>query len=314
MFAHDIERSNELIFDKVKNAVVNLLDRNKVGDAVPDATKEFYKPCVTIPVDGMNVSEPPWGWSPREVEAAQIEAERKQFYNPGTPYAPRILGYYPAKANGEGRYFAPSDPGNIPTYDVPFDTAPELVRTGTTANYRTIHLQRLANPLLPWNPPPGQFYDSTDDPTNAATHAQHDMHKPNLPVNPYLTVDTSSVDLTAFNGVSNAEGNYQDRGGPGQPNPPGGGGITVGKTVQSQLGQFRPWVPVEANDFKTNMQQKGSQVFHFKSLERGAYGLLSTTHLIRDYTTPANTNDRLLPFPQRLLPAHRTGDGHAQRS
>jgi hypothetical protein len=47
------------------------------------------------------------------------------------------------------------------------------VGDGTKVNFRTIHLQRLANPLLPWN---------KDE-------------------NPYLTIDSMSVDLTVFNGV-----------------------------------------------------------------------------------------------------------------
>src|SRR5262249_49908782 len=45
-------------------------------------------------------------------------------------------------------------------------------RTGTTMNYRTIYLQRLANPLAPYHPIS----------------------------NPYLTVDWMPVDLTVFNG------------------------------------------------------------------------------------------------------------------
>ncbi|MCA9174741.1 MAG: hypothetical protein KDB14_09685 [Planctomycetales bacterium] len=54
---------------------------------------------------------------------------------------------------------------------------------GTYENVRTAHLQRLADPLLPWNPlPPSSNFD------------------PNLPVNPYVTVDWISVDCTVFNG------------------------------------------------------------------------------------------------------------------
>lgn len=44
----------------------------------------------------------------------------------------------------------------------------------TVADFRTLYLQRLANPLLPWDPD----------------------------TNPYLTVDASSVDLTCFNGIA----------------------------------------------------------------------------------------------------------------
>ncbi len=48
-----------------------------------------------------------------------------------------------------------------------------LATNGTTLNFRTIHLQRLANPLQNWDPI----------------------------TNPYRTVDTMTVDLTVFNGA-----------------------------------------------------------------------------------------------------------------
>src|SRR3990172_10439926 len=70
----------------------------------------------------------------------------------------------------------------------------ELTRNGTTQNYRTLHLQRLANPSLPWNPPP---FDRNGN--------ANELHQPGLPVNPYLTVDSQSVDLTAYNGASQLE-------------------------------------------------------------------------------------------------------------
>ncbi len=73
--------------------------------------------------------------------------------------------------------------------DQPFDSQPnwplaELnLAEGTVPNVRTVFLQRLANPLRPWNPAPG-----------------HPSHQAELPVNPYLTVDWMPVDLTVFNG------------------------------------------------------------------------------------------------------------------
>ncbi len=97
-----------------------------------------------------------------------------------------------------------------------------------------------------------------------------------------------------------AEGNYPD-------NPSG----DTGKVKQRKLGQFRPWIRTDSptpppnlpgqTGFYLNMNQKGAQVWQFKSRERGAYNQLSTTHLIRDYTTPTNTSDRLLPLPQRVI-------------
>jgi hypothetical protein len=78
-------------------------------------------------------------------------------------------------AGGEGAY--------NPTIDIPLDydlgvqTDPtllaELRLNGIKKDFRRVHLQRLANPLLPWN----KFS------------------------NPYITVDSMSVPLTKFNGI-----------------------------------------------------------------------------------------------------------------
>ena len=51
-------------------------------------------------------------------------------------------------------------------------------KDGTYVNYRVVYLQRLANPLLP--------YDNT--PTDPG-------------YNPYRTIDQMAVDVTAFNGI-----------------------------------------------------------------------------------------------------------------
>src|SRR4029079_9819276 len=112
--------------------------------------------------------------------------------------------------------------------------AGELTRTGTTANYRTIHLQRLANPLLPWNPLPGEA-----------------GHEPTLPVNPYRTIDLSSVDLTAFDGASNAEESY-----------------TV--PDKNKMAKWKPF-STERDSFinnKSAITGERSQHWYLKSLER----------------------------------------------
>ena len=70
------------------------------------------------------------------------------------------------------------DVGDGLAYPVPYDdvldTDAELRKTGVTQDYNVVHLQRLANPLEPYN---------------AAT-------------NPYLTFDSHWVDLNTFNGVA----------------------------------------------------------------------------------------------------------------
>jgi hypothetical protein len=56
------------------------------------------------------------------------------------------------------------------------------------AAYAFVYLQRLANPLLPWNPLPGEpGYDE------------------NYPVNPYRTIDSISANLTVFNSSEERE-------------------------------------------------------------------------------------------------------------
>ena len=92
-------------------------------------------------------------------------------------------------SRGRGPVVADVTTQNQTTASVDVKTA--TVRNGTTANYRSVHLQRLANPLLPWNPGP-KLADGSANPE----------HQPNLPINPYRTIDSSSVNLTAFNGAS----------------------------------------------------------------------------------------------------------------
>jgi hypothetical protein len=61
------------------------------------------------------------------------------------------------------------------------------------AFYSYIYLQRLANPLIPWNPEPGK--------------PGHDAQRP---VNPYLTVDAMPANLTVFNSRGDDRGREED--------------------------------------------------------------------------------------------------------
>jgi len=133
-------------------------------------------PPVTIPVNGLNISE----------------------------------GTYPADdPNGDPYGFSTHPDTNEPiyalAYDRPFDLNPAtsidvdpttagvqtLNTNGTLTEFRRIHLQRLANPLEPYN----------------------------VTTNPYLTIDSLEVDLTVFNGMA----------GSSSPNT-GGNGVAVGAT------------------------------------------------------------------------------------
>jgi hypothetical protein len=235
-------RDNELV--QIDGNVETLVDVDPA--APPNETglvAKYLQPAVAIPVEGMNVSEPAWGWAVRE----KVLADSRPPMSPHQ-FKPRLAygeGMYADGSNNPAQpYFPPFDEFEEVPYD-PVSGTPrevihnELSRIGTTANYRMIHLQRLANPLLPWNPLAGQS-----------------GHDPELPVNPYRTVDSSSVNITAFNGVSDAEGNI----------------LTA--VSNSAVYQKRPWVNGERTVLRNNML-KESQLWYFKSLERGVFDQLS---------------------------------------
>ncbi len=103
----EIGRDNELINDRgtVKNIYLK-------SDGTPGA--DFYQPCVAIPVEDMNISEPAWGWCPREFEAAQEEAAIKG--------ATTYLQFKPDSSNKyEGRYYGGPGNANKTSYDKPLD-------------------------------------------------------------------------------------------------------------------------------------------------------------------------------------------------
>ncbi|TWT38018.1 hypothetical protein KOR34_29850 [Posidoniimonas corsicana] len=138
----------------------------------PNNANRQIQPVVSIPIEGLAVSTPLDGYLLKMLNLDNEAPAR----------------WWPNAAYGEGALVGNVQVGPLDTpLDDP-DTEPHLTQSVTTPNFRSVHLQRLADPTLPWNP--------VD--TN---HAQHDT---DLPVNPYVTVDTESVDLTAFNGVDPA--------------------------------------------------------------------------------------------------------------
>lgn len=126
------------------NVDPNVADQVQVRyNSDPSGTNELpagrYKPPVAVLIDQppdrrMSVTEPPGGYTDVNWDPAN------QVYNP--------------------------------PYDTPLDQATELKTTGMTKRYKLVHLQRLANPLEPFDPVR----------------------------NPYRTVDSSPVDLFAYNG------------------------------------------------------------------------------------------------------------------
>lgn len=178
------DRANEWIVD---GSNVNMTDT------------ALTPPPVAIPVDDMNISEPAIGYGVREREVHDQER--------GNGETVESLQWDPTASNGEGAYVLRTPPATPPTdykdtahYDVPFDIGPEFQeawdKPRSYRKYRVVHLQRLADPTMPWNPPPG--YNAHNSQLRAKSG-----HDNRLPVNPYLTVDSMPVDLTVFNGTSN---------------------------------------------------------------------------------------------------------------
>jgi hypothetical protein len=85
--------------------------------------------------------------------------------------------------------------------DVPFDNDPNrplgrygLPVEGTSLNFSTVILQRLADPTRAWNPESTQFDAASN------TFVPDARHNPDLPVNPYISIDSMPFDLTVFEG------------------------------------------------------------------------------------------------------------------
>ncbi len=243
------KRDNEVVRLATGNVYHNIYDGDgNPTDAnyVPTPDAHLIPPCVAIPVKDMSVSEPLDLY-------AKIRADLAgQPYPYGTGTQP-TLTYDPRGAHGDGAFVDGPAVGGIPgKYDTPFDDVrPEFFGYGTQPNYRTIHLQRLANPMLPWNPQP-KLPNGEDNP-------QHDAR---LPVNEYRTIDTSSVDLTVYNGVSRREMDTDNAEHNGRVLPVK---VDSGSKMQAVRNRFG------AIDTATGNVTQGTHRLHFRSLERGAH-------------------------------------------
>lgn len=141
------------------------------------------RPVVAVVVDGFSVSDPLDDYLFRRAELMEAGKEPK-------------IRISPSRKAPEGETQVAVGTGTTVTagYDQPFDVLRELLADKTTLNYRTLHLQRLANPFLPWNPEPFR--------PNGAPAIEHDRTRP---VNPYLTIDSLPMDVFAYNGGDEPE-------------------------------------------------------------------------------------------------------------
>ncbi|MEQ8849125.1 hypothetical protein [Botrimarina sp.] len=152
------------------------------------AAIQTTRPVIAIPIDSFSISEPLDGYLVRQLELDPSLEKEARATRAGRAYQNvPVEEYFESGATGDASHF-----------DEPFDLLPELIENQTTPNYRSLHLERLANPLMPWNPEPFK----PDGEPNA-------QHVASLPVNPYLPADSHSLDLTAFNSTAKPEAENQ---------------------------------------------------------------------------------------------------------
>jgi hypothetical protein len=157
-------------------------------DTLGDPVMAAAPPVIAIPIDHFSISEPLDEYLVRQIE---LDRGLNFWWKPNF----LIRGLPGIAAYPHEDYFSKGQEDPVRKhFDEPFDVLPELIENQTTPNYRSVHLQRLANPLLPWNPPPLR--------PEGQPIAQHN---PLLPVNPYLPVDSRALDLTAFNSMTDLE-------------------------------------------------------------------------------------------------------------
>ncbi|MCA9200159.1 MAG: hypothetical protein KDA87_21620, partial [Planctomycetales bacterium] len=161
-------------------------------------------------------TNPPSTW------ANAANPDRQIGFNISEPF-PVNTGYYPEpNPTNLPRPNVPNDAYSSP-HDIPFDEAMnadgdpvsdlfiDLARvrqgalpleTGLVQNFKTVFLQRLADPALGWNPEPPVGHPANQPHANG--------YQPNLPVNPYITVDWMPMDLTVFNGEDDDRAHPQE--------------------------------------------------------------------------------------------------------
>ena len=158
----------------------------------------------------------------------------------------------------------------------------QLQSTATFTDYKAAFLQRLANPLLPWNPVP-----TTAQPNPTGYNA-------NLPLNPYLTVDWMPLDLTVFNGEDRHPATFSGMGEwdpyDGQPAASGGLDVRFGtreKGLQNAAAPYRnplPWTFETTEPPVTT--EVGGATSNFRHTLRHTLGFLNDA-FTTDPTLPA---------------------------
>jgi len=164
------------------------LDSTRRITLTPNNTSSGTSTMVTVNNNFPSGVVPP-GMTPVANSTQLNDYRSRRWNNPIPPVAvvidePRLsisepVGGYP-QASGQPNAPSDTDVGVadalVTVRDTPLDQDHDvrLLKDRTYHNFKTVHLQRLANPVLPWN----------------------------TTTNPYITIDSMRCDLTCFNGVT----------------------------------------------------------------------------------------------------------------
>jgi hypothetical protein len=157
---------------------------NPISGGMPWANNRLWTSGLNITEPLMN--DPGTNYYPEPADPASLT----------TPNLPPDAGFYddPDPAVSGATALFPDDP--VEGSDASNAGRPihenEMQNTGTYEDVSSMYLQRLANPNLPWNPLPS-------DPV-FGVNGQIPSFNGNLLINPYITVDWASIDVTVFAG------------------------------------------------------------------------------------------------------------------
>ena len=129
------------------------------------------QPAVAIVIDTM-LNGPGAGGGPHAAVLAISDPPTTQGYFANGEQAVALVG----SAEGELKFSTIEEHGRRYADRYRRRCKKTMMSNQTTLGYRTVHLQRLADPTLPYNPPPTDPYAGP-------------VNNPKLPVNVYLTVD-----------------------------------------------------------------------------------------------------------------------------
>lgn len=142
-----------------------------------------YEPAVDIPLDDQRAEFDPKGFQTLPLgTGGKLQANRISELNDGETRL-TLPGFRLGEGFNEGVRLGGGLNGKPDTF------------SRTIPGFKWVYLQRLANPMLPWNPEPFLPDGTTQTPGFNA----------NLAVNPYLTVDSMGANVTVFTGVSEEE-------------------------------------------------------------------------------------------------------------